>query len=66
MAKGVKGSSPKKEEKGTRTSYILNPSIQRKIRYIALVEDRDITSVVHEALVERIQRFERKNGEIRI
>jgi len=62
MAKGVKGSSTASDK--TRTSYILHNEIVKKVRYIALMDEREITDVVDKALREYIDKWEKKNGAI--
>lgn len=64
MAKGVKGSSPKNEEKPVRTSFIIDTVINKKLNYIALMDDRDKTEIVNEAFTEIINKWEKKNGKI--
>ena len=65
MAKGLKGSSLKKDAP-KRTSLIIKPSTLEKIGYIAFKEKRDKTAIVDEALGEVIKRYEKKNGPIKI
>lgn len=66
MAKGVKGSSPAADKKAIRTSFIIDPVLMKKIRYIALMEEHDITTVVNGALIKMIVEYERKIGVIPI
>lgn len=64
MAKGVKGSTPPSEEKPIRTSFNILPSKMKKIRYISLMEEKDLTQIINEALDVVIEKYEKKNGEI--
>lgn len=66
MAKGVKGSSPKAEDRPVRTSFNIYPLKIKKVRYISLMENKDMTALVDEALQILIDKYEKKNGEIKI
>ncbi|RYE53370.1 MAG: hypothetical protein EOP48_14560 [Sphingobacteriales bacterium] len=66
MAKGVKGSTPPKEERPIRTSFNIYPEKTRKLKYIGLVEGKDMTVLINEALDHVIEKWEKKNGEIKI
>jgi translation elongation factor EF-Tu-like GTPase len=64
MAKGVKGSSPKIEDKPVRTSFIIDPAINKKLNYISLMDDKEKTEVVNSAFTDLISKWEKKNGKI--
>ena len=64
MAKGVKGSSPSTDDKPVKTSFMINPVLMKKVRYISLMEEKDITDLVDEGLKHVVQQYEKKNGEI--
>ena len=64
MAKGVKGSSPKKEDKPFRTSFIISPITNKKLNYISLMDEREKTAVVEEAFTDLINKWEKKHGKI--
>lgn len=65
MAKGVKGSGPT-EDMPVRTSFIIKPSIIRKLKRIALDDDTTQTAIVDKLLSEYILKWEKKNGEIKL
>lgn len=62
MAKGVRGSTP--EDKPVRTSFNIPPSVKNKARYVALMENKDLSKLVVEGLNEVIGKYEKKNGPI--
>jgi hypothetical protein len=64
MAKGVKGSAPPKEERPARTSFNIYPAKMKKLKYIALMEEKDLTRLIDEAMDNIIDKYERKNGPI--
>lgn len=64
MAKGIKGSGPSENEKPQRTSLSITPEKTKKLKYIALMENTNITALVNEALQARIELYEKKNGPI--
>jgi hypothetical protein len=64
MAKGIKGSSPSEENRPVKTSIVLLPATMKKVRYMALMEEREISSIIDEALQEKIKQYEKKNGPI--
>lgn len=64
MAKGKKGSSPPEENKPVKTSLVINPVVMKKIRYVALNEETEISQVVDEYLRLGLAQYEKKNGEI--
>jgi predicted transcriptional regulator len=63
-AKGIKGSTP--ATKPVKTTFIIQPEIMRKIKFIALMEQTDMTSLINESLQQIVKRYEKKNGEINI
>jgi hypothetical protein len=65
MAKGVKGSTDP-DNKPVRTSFVILPSTMKKIRFIALMEERDITSIVDEGLNVVIKRYEKAHGPVKL
>jgi hypothetical protein len=64
MAKGVKGSTPPDEEKPIRTSFNILPGTMKKIKYVALMDEKDLTSLVDESLKRIIADYEKRNGPI--
>jgi hypothetical protein len=66
MAKGVRGSSPNSEDKPTRTSFNILPVKMRKAKYIGVMESKDLTVIINEALDDYINKYERENGKIPI
>ncbi len=64
MAKGVKGSTPNEENKSVKTSFIMDPLVMKKVRYMALMEEKEITAIVNNSLLESITKYEKKNGPI--
>ncbi len=49
-----------------RTSFIIDSDVQKKIRYIAVMDEKDITTAVDEALKGYISTWEKKNSPIPI
>lgn len=66
MAKGIKGSTPTGENRPVKTSFIIDAVTMKKIRYIALMEETEITVVVDKSFQETIAKYEKKNGPIPI
>jgi hypothetical protein len=62
MAKGVRGSTPSEENKPLKTSLVVQPVTMKKIRFIALMEEKEISSLVEEGFQEVIKRYEKKKG----
>lgn len=60
--KGAKGS--KKEE--TRATFIVDPELIRKLKYISLVESSLLKEVIAEALTGYIDAWEAENGKIKL
>lgn len=56
--------SSKKEE--TRATFIVNPELIRKLKYISLVESSLLKDVIAEALTGYIEEWENENGKIRL
>ena len=61
MAKGRKPKTDQSEEM-KRTSFILRTSISKKLNYIKVMDDAEITDLVDEALSDFIVKWEKKNG----
>lgn len=57
-------SSSKKEE--TRATFIVDPELIRKLKYISLVESSLLKDVISEALTGYIEAWETENGKIRL
>lgn len=64
MAKGIKGSTPSEEDKPHKTTFIVDPALMKKVRYIALMDETEMTGIVKEALSDYVQKWEKKNGPI--
>ena len=61
MAKSTNtGSNSEKK----RTSFILHADTMKKIKYISLMDEKDITTSIDEALQDYISKWEKKNGPI--
>ena len=56
--------STKKEE--TRATFIVDPELIRKLKYISLVESSLLKDVISEALINYINVWEAENGKIRL
>lgn len=54
----------KKEE--TRATFIVDPELIRKLKYISLVESSLLKDIVSEALINYIHAWEVENGKIRL
>lgn len=60
-----KGKVSVKEEE-IRATFIVNPEIIRKLKYISLVESNLLKNVISEALTKYIDEWETDNGKIRL
>lgn len=49
-----------------RATFIVNPEVVRKLKYISLVESNLLKDVISEALSSFIESWESKNGKIRL
>lgn len=49
-----------------RATFIINPELIRKVKYISLAEGALLKEVVGDALADYIERWERKNGKIKL
>lgn len=56
--------TPKKEE--TRATFIVDPELIRKLKYISLVESSLLKDIISEALTGYINEWEEENGKIRL
>ena len=56
--------STKKEE--TRATFIVDPELIRKLKYISLVESSLLKDVISDALTGYINEWEEENGKIRL
>ena len=54
--------SPAREKK--TTSFILYSDTKKKVNYISVMDEMDITEIVDTALNEYISKWEKKNGPI--
>lgn len=63
-----KGYSPERgtKEDETRATFIVNKKNLRKVKYISLMETRQIKDVVGEALTAFIEKWEQENGVINL
>lgn len=62
---------PRKGESGTKTeetraTFIVDPELIRKIKYISLVESTLLKDVISDALTSYIEKWEAENGKIRL
>jgi hypothetical protein len=64
MAKGVRGSSPREEDKPKRTTLIMQPAVLKKIKRIAFEEETEMTKIVDQALNDYITKYEKKHGPV--
>ena len=60
-----KGTTPTKKEE-TRATFIVDPELIRKLKYISLVESSLLKDVISEALTGYINEWEAENGKIRL
>ena len=60
-----KGTTIKKKEE-TRATFIVDPELIRKFKYISLVESSLLKDVISEALINYINAWEVENGKIRL
>jgi hypothetical protein len=60
MAKGIKGSTPTDMNKPARTTFISTYERMEKMRYIAFMEKRDMTSIINEAIDKIIVKNEKQ------
>ena len=49
-----------------RTTFIVDPELIRKVKYISLVESSLLKDVISEALTSYIEAWESENGKIRL
>lgn len=62
---------PRKGESGSKTNevratFIVDPELIRKVKYISLVESSLLKDVIYEALTSYIEAWESENGKIRL
>lgn len=62
---------PRKGESGSKTNevratFIVDPELIRKVKYISLVESSLLKDVISEALTTYIEAWESENGKIRL
>lgn len=62
---------PRKGESGSKTNevratFIVDPELIRKVKYISLVESALLKDVISEALTSYIEAWESENGKIRL
>jgi uncharacterized protein YjaZ len=62
MAKTVKKEAKAEGREKKTTSLILYSDTQKKIRLISVLDEKEITEIMEEALDEYIAKWERKNG----
>lgn len=60
-----KGSATAKKEE-TRATFIVDPELIRKLKYISLVESSLLKDIISEALTSYINEWEAENGKIRL
>lgn len=63
-----KGYSPERGTKAdeTRATFIVNKKNLRKVKYISLMDTRQIKDVIGEALSDYIDKWEKENGTINL
>jgi hypothetical protein len=65
MAKATKPNlKPKEEDKPTKTSFNLKPSLMKKLKYISWKSEQSQTELVDKALNDLVNIWEKKNGAI--
>ena len=62
---------PRKDASGskaeeTRATFIVDPELIRKVKYISLVESTLLKDVISDALISYIEAWESENGKIRL
>lgn len=59
---------PKKDEakKEIRATFIVDPELVRKVKYISLMDDRLQKDVINDALTEYISNWESEHGKIKM
>lgn len=62
---------PRKDENGSKTNevratFIVDPEVVRKLKYISLVESNLLKDVISEALTSFIESWESENGKIKL
>ena len=68
MAKQTKASaSPVNEQIGKeRTSIYIHPDLLKKLKFICYKDDTKQTTIIENSLNDYIERWEKKNGEIKL
>ena len=64
--KGVYSPERGTKEDETRATFIVNKKNLRKVKYISLMETRQIKDVIGEALSDHIEKWEQENGIINL
>ena len=64
--KGVYSPERGTKEDETRATFIVNKKNLRKVKYISLMETRQIKDVIGEALSDYIEKWEQENGIINL
>lgn len=62
--KGRKSGNPK--PRGDRATFVVDKSITRKLKYIALMETKLYKDIVSNALLSFVEGWEKKNGKINL
>lgn len=65
VGRSKKGTTNTKKEE-TRATFIVDPELIRKLKYISLVESSLLKDIVSEALTTYINEWESENGKIRL
>lgn len=53
---------PKEEDPATRVTYIIKESLQQKVKYIAVMEKKQIKEVVNDMFEQFVADWEKKSG----
>lgn len=66
MAKQAKEKPQQEEAKSLKGAFLMRPTLLKKIKYIALVDDENQYDIVDAALSKHVAEWEKKNGEIKL
>lgn len=56
---------PKMDSNDIKATIVISPDLMRKVKYVALMEDAMIKTIVDSALSRYIEEWEEENGKIR-
>jgi ABC-type glycerol-3-phosphate transport system substrate-binding protein len=66
MAKGIAGSTPTGENKPVKTTFVSTYSRMAKIKYVAFMQGKDVSSIINDAFDKIIAKYEKEHGDISI